>query len=160
MKHTPPTLSAQFAALRTSVPSGPVEGYWVLDSAIALICAALIRIFARLEHMVELWQAGALPTPTPRAPAAVDRATAAPVPRTPQPRNPTERILRPRTQTALVIDEDMAVPITRRRVPSPGAPSRTPPIQTGPPPPIDPTHGPPIPGSRKKPRFQNGVGTS
>ena len=60
METHPPSLSAQLAALRAAVPSGTVEGYWVLNSAIETIFAALLRIFSRLEQMVELWQAGLL----------------------------------------------------------------------------------------------------
>ena len=34
----------------------------------ALNMACLARLFARLEQLFQLWQAGALPVPTPRAP--------------------------------------------------------------------------------------------
>ena len=153
MTQTPSPLSAQFAALRTSVPSGPVEGYWVLNSAIELIFAALIRIFTNLEKMVELWQAGLLPTPTPRTSAARNPATTAPVPRIPHPRHPTERTRRPRAQAASVADADIPRLIPRRRWPSHRPPSRAAPPHACPRPPIRPTHGPPAPGRSKKNRF-------
>ncbi len=41
----------------------------------ALILATLARLLTRLEHMLDLWQAGLLPIPTPRAPRPVADAT-------------------------------------------------------------------------------------
>ena len=81
MQTTHPSLGAQLAALRTSVPTGPVEGYWAFNSVIAIICAALLRLFTRLEAMVELWQAGLLPNPTPRTSPIIRKSPRASTPR-------------------------------------------------------------------------------
>ena len=63
----PPTPSARLAAMRTDAPSGAVAGGWLYDSVIVMIMACLNRLFARLDAMLLLWQAGQLPPPHPRA---------------------------------------------------------------------------------------------
>ncbi len=74
MATQPTPLSAQIAALRTTVPAGTAEGSRLHHSIIAIISAILTRLFTRLERMVELWQAGTLPLPAPRHPSAPNPA--------------------------------------------------------------------------------------
>ena len=62
-----PTPSARLAAMRTDAPSGAIAGGWLYDSVIVMIMACLNRLFARLDAMLLLWQAGPLPPPRPRA---------------------------------------------------------------------------------------------
>lgn len=82
MTQHPSPLGDAIANLRKA-PAGTHRG--MLPEALhTLITAILARIFARLEAILRLWQAGELPTPTPRhraaAPArqASNRQTSAP----------------------------------------------------------------------------------
>ena len=65
MPNQPASLSAQLVELRIIALSGtPVRG-WIIKSLIAMIMAALARIFGRLDQLVQLWQAGQLPAQLP-----------------------------------------------------------------------------------------------
>ena len=80
MPNQPPSLSAALAELRTAAAAADGQ-CWLVDSAIEMIMACLVRLFTRLEQLVQLWQAGQLPPPVvrgcaPRA-AATNRARTA-----------------------------------------------------------------------------------
>ncbi len=60
MKANPSPLSDQCAALRRAAQDA-IAPCWVPESVYALIVACLVRLFARLEEMVLLWQSGDLP---------------------------------------------------------------------------------------------------
>ena len=61
-------LSDQLTSLRTTLTAAEAPR-WMPDRVHALIIACLARIFARLEHVLTLWQAGQLP-PLPTHPAS------------------------------------------------------------------------------------------
>ena len=65
MKANPSPLSDQCAALRRAAQDATAP-CWVPESVYALIVACLVRLFARLEEMVLLWQSGGLPAPSAR----------------------------------------------------------------------------------------------
>ena len=141
METHPPSLSTQLAALRSTVPTGPVEGYWVLNSVIETIFAALLRVFSRLEDMVELWQTGLLPLPTPRATPPNTKTPRTKTPATPNTRTPSAR--NPRNPTA-----HTRLPAAQPAIPHPQIPPR--PAPAPPRPNIRATHDPPPPGFPKK----------
>ncbi len=62
MKTPPPGLAAQLAQLHHA-PLGRETCAWVPAAVHDLIIAWLTRIFASLEQLVRLWQAGQLPSP-------------------------------------------------------------------------------------------------
>ena len=150
MKPIPPSLNAQLAALRTSVPTGPVEGYWLCNSIIEMIYACLTRLFAQLEAMVQLWQAGALPIPAPRTPASRDPAIPAPA------RHP-RRTRHPAAQAAPAIVDAIPMPLVRTRPALCGAPVRAAPLPPGPRARIRATHDPPPPDppSHESPKYSD-----
>jgi len=65
MEHQPPSLSDKIARLRTTAQAQE-KCAWIPASIHDLIMACLTRIFAQLEQMVALWQAGCLPAPGAR----------------------------------------------------------------------------------------------
>lgn len=69
MSFQPPSLADQVARLRASATGTPAP-IWLPDALHAAIMALLARIFGRLEAMIQLWQAGLLPPPTPRTTTA------------------------------------------------------------------------------------------
>jgi hypothetical protein len=62
-----PSLSESLAALRATLVAAPAPA-WLPNTVHALILACFVRVFARLEKMVALWQAGLLPPPARPAP--------------------------------------------------------------------------------------------
>ena len=87
-------LSDQLASLRTTLTAAEAPR-WMPDRVHALIIACLARIFARLEHVLTLWQAGQLPAP-PHPASTPQRAQN---PRMPSPRMPSPRMPSPRQTT-------------------------------------------------------------
>lgn len=76
MEGTSPSLGDQLAGLRHSAQARP-ENCALLPAAIhALIAAIFAKVFARLEQLLALWQAGTLPAPRPvcRRPGQAVRA--------------------------------------------------------------------------------------
>ena len=63
----PPRLSDRRAQMRPAAPSGAARRMLPI-SLHAVFAALFARIFARLEHLLLLWQTGQLPTPAPRQP--------------------------------------------------------------------------------------------
>ena len=73
MEQTPPSLGDRIATLRMQALARE-NCVYIPDAIHALIIACLARIYARLEDLVRLWQAGALPLAAPRATRACDVA--------------------------------------------------------------------------------------
>ena len=65
MENTPLSLGDQIARLHGAVRTQE-RCAWIPQAVHTLILACLSRIFARLEQLVLLWQAGELPAPPPR----------------------------------------------------------------------------------------------
>ncbi len=65
MESQPPSLSEQLAGLRITARAPLETCAWIPGPIHTLIIAALARIFARLEQLFALWQAGSLPAPAP-----------------------------------------------------------------------------------------------
>lgn len=68
-----PSLSEHLAGLRNTAQARQETCARILDPIHALIIAALARIFARLEQLLALWQAGSLPVPPARSTTRQDR---------------------------------------------------------------------------------------
>ena len=90
------SLSDQLAGLCTTLTAGEAP-CWMPDRVHALIIACLARIFARLENVLTLWQAGQLP-PLPPRPASTAPRTQNP--RAPGPRRTTSHRTKPSTCAA------------------------------------------------------------
>ena len=90
------SLSDQLAGLCTTLTAGEAP-CWMPDRVHALIIACLARIFARLENVLTLWQAGQLP-PLPPRPASTAPRTQNP--RAPGPRQTTSHRAKPSTCAA------------------------------------------------------------
>ena len=79
-----PSLADTFASLSFNAPPG--AGRRITSKSLdALIAAIFARIFARLEQILRLWQAGTLPVPAPRARATHPHPPAARSPPAPKP---------------------------------------------------------------------------
>jgi len=76
MKSQPP-LGDQFARLR-DIAQAQETCAWIPAAIQDLIMACLMRIFGRLEQLVRLWQAGALPLPPIRTASPRARKAATP----------------------------------------------------------------------------------
>ena len=68
MKHTSSPLSEELAGLRAAC-AAQGRHVWMPAALHALIIACLVRIFGRLEHLVQQWQSGQLILPLPVTPA-------------------------------------------------------------------------------------------
>ena len=71
----PPRLSDRRAPMRPAAPSGAARRMLPI-SLHAIIAAIFARIFARLEQILALWQAGTLPLPPARKSAPTHRTPA------------------------------------------------------------------------------------
>ena len=67
MENRPSSLGDKFACLRDTAQARKETCAWIPDAIHALIIAALVRIFTRLEQIFALWQAGQLPPPAIRS---------------------------------------------------------------------------------------------
>ena len=114
MEQTPPSLGDRIATLRMQALARE-NCVYIPDAIHALIIACLARIFARLEDLVRLWQAGALPLAAPRATKRPKTA------RRRSPRIRGRRASRPRRTRA---PEAFARPIDAGRVPPRPLPCR------------------------------------
>ena len=65
MVGTSPSLGDQFAGLREIAQARPENRAFFPAAIHTLIMACFARIFARLEQLLTLWQAGNLPVPAP-----------------------------------------------------------------------------------------------
>ena len=96
-----PSLGDKIAHLRRAAQAQE-KCAWIPSAIHALIMAALARIFGRLEHIFQLWQAGTLPAPpVRRAVAPAHTATARPISRRPISRRSASRACR-RTRNPLL----------------------------------------------------------
>jgi hypothetical protein len=68
MLSQPTPLAEAVASLRIATQATEAQGN--CGRIHALILAILTRLFTRLEHLIQLWQSGQLPTPQPRKKAA------------------------------------------------------------------------------------------
>ena len=89
-------LSDQLSSLRTTLTAAAAPR-WMPDRVHALIIACLARIFARLEPVLTLWQAGQL-APLPTRPAST--APRSQSPRAPGPRQTTSHRAKPSISAA------------------------------------------------------------
>ena len=112
MENQTPSHGEQFAGLRSDAQAGRENCAWIPAAIHAAIAAIFARIFGRLEQLLALWQAGAMPPPPARTP----------VRRHPAARTSRRRAHRPRRAT------HTKNPITRASHARP-CPSRAPSIR-------------------------------
>ena len=96
MEPNPSSLGEKIARLHGAVQAQE-KRVWMPNAVHALIMACLTRIFARLEHVIQLWQAGLLPSlPIP----ATTHSNAVRAPHPPIPR-PIRQRSKSRARTAI-----------------------------------------------------------
>jgi len=96
-----PSLAESIASLRASAAAPGGQSGWLPAALEAMIMACLLRLFARLEHLIQLWQSGNLATFPDRNPSRAPQAThagaycpPAPSPSVPPFRGLTDRAVR------------------------------------------------------------------